>query len=211
MELLNQDSRGTLEHRDWTLLQTIWGPSPYWTRVDPHSSIKVEDTCRNLYAVTDGMSTSQPPILALVRKPNEDYPVAICKHRCYMPPYSDYYTAVSQDPDKTISKSFLEADASLDGINLPARSRGFHSLNKLDGIITSYSRLEEDSDTPKDLSDVRWASIPWKRRDPHSLTNFIITTKECMWPYLSTLNLITQFHLALEALKVSPRSVEPKY
>jgi hypothetical protein len=195
MAMLNKDSRGTR----WTLLLTIYGPSPYWIRVDPHSSIKVEDTCRNLYAVTDTTSTSYPPILALVRKPNEDYPVAICEHKCFMPPYSDYCTAVSQDPDNTISESFLEADASLYG------------------VVTSYSRLEEDSDTYsaslEDLSNTRWASIsfdPRKQRDPYSLTDFIITTKECMWPYLS-LNLITQFYLAPEALKVSPRSVEPKY
>jgi hypothetical protein len=196
MAMLNKDPRGTR----WTLLLTIYGPSPYWTRVDPHSSIKVEDTCRNLYAVTDGTLTSYPPILALVRKPNEDYPVAICKHKHFMPLCSDYYTAVSQDPNKTISESFLEADASLYG------------------VITSYSRLEEDSNTYitslEDLSNMRWASVsfdPRKQRDPHSLTDFIITTKECMWPYLSTLSLITQFHLAPEALKVSPRLVEPKY
>jgi hypothetical protein len=174
--MLNLDPHGT----HWTLLKTIYGPSPYWTRVDRHSSLKVEDTCRILYAVTDEMA--HPPVLALVRKPNEDYPVAICKHKRCIHAYSDDSTAVSRDPNKTVSESFLEADPSVSG------------------VITYHRRLEEDPNTYSgglvDLSSMCWASIPSEKRgphDPHSLTDFIITTKECMWPYLSALSLITQF------------------
>jgi len=93
--------------------------------VNPHSSVQVEDTCQTLYAVADELLSL--PVLALVRKSDEDYPAAICKLKYYMPAYSDDSTAVSQDLNQTVSESFLEANASLAG------------------VTTYHGGLEEDS------------------------------------------------------------------
>jgi hypothetical protein len=93
------------------MLQANYGPWPYWTVADLKSTIAA--TCRTLYAVN--IEGGIQYLLAVLRTPQADCPLAICKRAClYALRFILMIRSVNPQRD-VISQAIRAADPKLSG------------------------------------------------------------------------------------------------